>query len=47
LTEFTAEIKREADAAVLATRTETAMQDIIDLQDVGVSLPDESRCSLR
>jgi vitamin B12/bleomycin/antimicrobial peptide transport system ATP-binding/permease protein len=40
LTEFAAEIKREAAAAALATRTETAVQDTIDLQDVGVSLPD-------
>jgi vitamin B12/bleomycin/antimicrobial peptide transport system ATP-binding/permease protein len=40
LTEFAAEIKREADAAVLAARTETAVQDTIDLQDVCVSLPD-------
>jgi putative ATP-binding cassette transporter len=40
LTEFAAEINREADAAVLGTRTETAVQDTIDLYDVGVSLPD-------
>ena len=40
LTEFAAEIRREADAAVRGTRTETAAQDTIDLQDVGVSLPD-------
>jgi putative ATP-binding cassette transporter len=40
LTEFAAEIKREAAAAVLGTRTETAAQDTIDLHDVGVSLPD-------
>jgi putative ATP-binding cassette transporter len=40
LTEFAAEIKREAEAAALGTRTETAVQDTIDLQDVGVSLPD-------
>jgi putative ATP-binding cassette transporter len=40
LTEFAAEIKRETAAAVLATRTETALQDTVDLQDVGVSLPD-------
>src|SRR5579864_7053859 len=32
LTEFAAEIKRETAAAVLATRTETAPQDSIDLQ---------------
>jgi vitamin B12/bleomycin/antimicrobial peptide transport system ATP-binding/permease protein len=40
LTEFGAEIKRETAAAVLGTRMETAVQDRIDLQDVGVSLPD-------
>ena len=40
LTEFAAEIKRETAAAVLGPRTETAVQDTIDLQDVGVSLPD-------
>ena len=40
LTEFAAEIKRETAAAVLGTRTETAVQDTIDLEDVGVSLPD-------
>ena len=40
LIEFAAEIKREGDAAVLATRSETAVQDTIDLQDVGVFLPD-------
>src|SRR5712671_1513530 len=40
LTEFAAEIKRQAEAAVLGTSTETAAQDTIDLQDVGVSLPD-------
>jgi putative ATP-binding cassette transporter len=40
LTEFAAEIKRQAEAAVLGTSTETAVQDTIDLQDVGVSLPD-------
>jgi vitamin B12/bleomycin/antimicrobial peptide transport system ATP-binding/permease protein len=40
LTEFAAEINREADAAVLGTRTETAVQDTIDLCDVGVYLPD-------
>jgi putative ATP-binding cassette transporter len=40
LTEFAAEIKREADPAALAMRTEMAAQDTIDLQDVGVSLPD-------
>src|ERR1700738_5375737 len=40
LTEFAAEINREADAAVLGTRTETAVQGTIDLYDVGVSLPD-------
>jgi putative ATP-binding cassette transporter len=39
LTEFAAEIKREAAAAVVGTRTETAVQDTIDLHDVGVSLP--------
>ena len=39
LTEFGSEIKRETAAAVLGTRTETAKQDTIDLQDVGVSLP--------
>src|SRR5882762_3656113 len=40
LTEFAAEIKRQSEAAVLGTSTETAVQDTIDLQDVGVSLPD-------
>jgi vitamin B12/bleomycin/antimicrobial peptide transport system ATP-binding/permease protein len=40
LTEFTAEIKRETAAAALAARTERSSQDTIDLQDVGVSLPD-------
>jgi len=40
LTEFAAEIKRERAAAVLGTRTQTAVQDTIDLHDVGVSLPD-------
>ncbi len=40
LTEFAAEIRREAAAAALATRTEAAAQDTIDLEDVGVSLPD-------
>ncbi len=40
LTEFAAEIKREAAAAVLGTRTQAAAQDTIDLEDVGVSLPD-------
>jgi vitamin B12/bleomycin/antimicrobial peptide transport system ATP-binding/permease protein len=40
LTEFAAELKRETAAAVLGTRTETGAQDSIDLQDVGVSLPD-------
>ena len=42
LTEFAAEIKREANAAARGTRTEKAVQDTIDLQDVGVSLPDGS-----
>jgi vitamin B12/bleomycin/antimicrobial peptide transport system ATP-binding/permease protein len=46
LTEFAAEIKREANAAVLATRTETAVQDTIDLQDVGVSLPSRTTPTL-
>ena len=40
LTEFTAEINGEADAAVFGARTETASQDTIDLDDVGVFLPD-------
>jgi vitamin B12/bleomycin/antimicrobial peptide transport system ATP-binding/permease protein len=40
LTEFAAEINREADTAVFGTRTETAVQDTIDLYDVGVFLPD-------
>jgi len=40
LTEFGAEIRREAAAAVVGTRRETAAQDTIDLHDVGVSLPD-------
>jgi putative ATP-binding cassette transporter len=40
LTEFAAEIKREADMAVLGARTETAGQDTIDVRDVAVSLPD-------
>jgi putative ATP-binding cassette transporter len=39
LTEFAAEINCEADAAVSGTRTETAVQDTIDLYDVGVFLP--------
>jgi putative ATP-binding cassette transporter len=42
LTEFAAEIRREGEAAALATRTEPAAQDTIDLQGVGVSLPDGS-----
>ncbi|MGC2411576.1 MAG: ABC transporter ATP-binding protein/permease [Stellaceae bacterium] len=40
LIDFGAEIRRETEAAVLGTRTEAAAQDTIDLQDVGVSLPD-------
>ena len=40
LTEFAAEIKREADLAVLGTRMETVVQDTIDVRDVAVSLPD-------
>jgi putative ATP-binding cassette transporter len=40
LTEFGAEIERETAAAVVGTRTETAVQDTVDLADVGVSLPD-------
>ncbi len=40
LTEFAAEIEREAAAAALATRTATGTQSTIDLQNVGVSLPD-------
>ena len=40
LTEFAAEIERETAAAIHGTRTETAAQDTIDLQEVGVSLPD-------
>ena len=43
LTEFAAEIEREAAAAVLGTRTQTAVQDTVDLKDVGVSLPDGTR----
>ena len=45
LTEFAAEIKRETAAAALATRTERAAQDTIDLQDVRVSLPAGEHCS--
>jgi vitamin B12/bleomycin/antimicrobial peptide transport system ATP-binding/permease protein len=40
LTEFASEIRHETATAALATRTETAAQDTIDLQDVAVSLPD-------
>jgi putative ATP-binding cassette transporter len=40
LTEFGAEIKRETAAAIRGPRTETAVQDAVDLADVGVSLPD-------
>ena len=40
LTEFTTEINCQAAAAVSGTRTETAVQDTIDLCDVGVFLPD-------
>ena len=40
LTEFGAEIEREAAAAVLGTRTAIAVQDTVDLADVGISLPD-------
>jgi vitamin B12/bleomycin/antimicrobial peptide transport system ATP-binding/permease protein len=40
LTEFGDEIKRETAAAVVGTRTQTAVQDAVDLADVGVSLPD-------
>lgn len=43
LTEFDTEIKRETAAAVLGTRTQTAAQDTVDLEDVGVSLPDGAR----
>jgi putative ATP-binding cassette transporter len=40
LTEFASEINRQGEAAVSGTRTETAMQDTIELYDVGVFLPD-------
>src|SRR6202049_3345503 len=40
LTEFAAELERATAAAALATHTETATQDTIDLEEVGVSLPD-------
>ena len=40
LTEFTTEIDRQAEAAGSGTRTETAVQDTIELYDVGVFLPD-------
>jgi putative ATP-binding cassette transporter len=40
LSEFAAEIKRETEAAILGTRQETGPQETIDLQNVGVSLPD-------
>lgn len=40
LTEFAAEIKRETEAAVLGTCREMSPRHTIDLQDVGVSLPD-------
>jgi putative ATP-binding cassette transporter len=39
LTEFVAEIRRDTAATAFGTRTETAVQDTIDLHDVGVSLP--------
>jgi putative ATP-binding cassette transporter len=40
LTEFSAEIDREIAAAVLGISMQTAMQNTINLADVGVSLPD-------
>jgi putative ATP-binding cassette transporter len=40
LTEFGDEIKRETAAAIGGPRMETAVQDAVDLADVGVSLPD-------
>jgi vitamin B12/bleomycin/antimicrobial peptide transport system ATP-binding/permease protein len=40
LTEFATEINRQAEAASSGTRTITALQDTIDLYDVGVFLPD-------
>jgi putative ATP-binding cassette transporter len=40
LTEFAAEIKRETASAALGARTARTAQDTIDLQDVGVFLPD-------
>jgi putative ATP-binding cassette transporter len=40
LTEFASEINRQEEAAVSGTRMETALQDSIELYDVGVFLPD-------
>jgi putative ATP-binding cassette transporter len=40
LTEFAAEINRQTEVAISATRTETAGQDTINLYDLGVFLPD-------
>jgi len=40
LTEFAAEINRQAEVALFGTCTETAVQDTIDLCDVSVFLPD-------
>jgi len=40
LTEFAAEINRQAEVALFGTCTETALQDTIDLCDVSVFLPD-------
>jgi putative ATP-binding cassette transporter len=40
LTEFASEITRQAEEVVSGTRTETAMQDTIELYDVSVFLPD-------
>jgi putative ATP-binding cassette transporter len=40
LTEFAAEIKREAETAVHGARREMCPQETIDLREVGVSLPD-------
>ena len=40
LTEFATEINRQAEGAAAGARTVTALQDAIDLYDVGVFLPD-------
>ena len=40
LTEFAAEINRQAEVALFGTCTETALQDTIELCDVSVFLPD-------